>query len=140
MSENLPNPYVKLDQMILSDPSIPQYGDCLRACTAMMLNKDMTDIMHFAEQPERFQDRFINWLIDKGYNVHFYKYWPLGVRYAIAIGPSPRRTAHAVVCKDGVLWHDPHPSHDGIRAVIYFITIERAVHNDVPIYVKKVSE
>ena len=39
--------------------------------------------------------------------------------YAIASGPSPRGTniQHAVVVKDGELWHDPHPSRAGVLSI-----------------------
>lgn len=45
---------------------------------------------------------------------HLWKNAPRGL--AIAGGSSPRGLAigHAVVVKDGKLWHDPHPSRAGI--------------------------
>lgn len=42
--------------------------------------------------------------------------------FAIASGKSPRLATvlHAVVVRDGVLWHDPHPSRAGIVTVDCF--------------------
>lgn len=37
--------------------------------------------------------------------------------YAIASGMSPRGVKHAVIVKDGELWHDPHPDGGGITGV-----------------------
>jgi hypothetical protein len=34
--------------------------------------------------------------------------------YAIGSGKSPRGLYHAVIVKDGQLWHDPHPSRAGV--------------------------
>ena len=38
---------------------------------------------------------------------------PLGL--AIASGIGPRDLGHSVVVKDGELWHDPHPSRQGLE-------------------------
>ena len=38
--------------------------------------------------------------------------------YHIASGRSDRDLMHAVVYKDGILAHDPHPSRSGIHAVL----------------------
>ncbi|MGN8718357.1 hypothetical protein ACTNEU_09100 [Ellagibacter isourolithinifaciens] len=32
-------------------------------------------------------------------------------------GDAPTRTHHQVLYRDGQLWHDPHPSRDGLLAV-----------------------
>jgi hypothetical protein len=37
--------------------------------------------------------------------------------YSIGSGTSPRGHRHAVIMRDGVLWHDPHPSRAGIAVV-----------------------
>lgn len=34
--------------------------------------------------------------------------------YLFVAGMSPRGVMHQVIYRDGVLWHDPHPSHDGL--------------------------
>jgi hypothetical protein len=40
--------------------------------------------------------------------------------YAIGSGTSPRAGYHAVIVKDGVTWHDPHPSRAGIAKLDSF--------------------
>lgn len=37
--------------------------------------------------------------------------------YAIGSGTSPRGMYHAVIVRDGKLWHDPHPSREGVTAL-----------------------
>lgn len=37
--------------------------------------------------------------------------------FAMAYGPAVRGFDHAVVVLDGKLWHDPHPSRDGLLSV-----------------------
>jgi hypothetical protein len=32
-------------------------------------------------------------------------------------GPGSRGVAHQVLYRDGVLWHDPHPSRDGLLEI-----------------------
>jgi hypothetical protein len=47
----------------------------------------------------------------------FHTYGAIPRGYAIACGTSPRELYHAVVVKDGELWHDPHPSRAGLLHV-----------------------
>jgi hypothetical protein len=51
-----------------------------------------------------------------GYELLQVENWPaiLPWGYHVAIGPSPRETSHAVVCLNGIIVHDPHPSKAGI--------------------------
>jgi hypothetical protein len=37
--------------------------------------------------------------------------------FAIGSGTSPRGLFHAVIVRDGALWHDPHPSREGLVAL-----------------------
>jgi hypothetical protein len=39
--------------------------------------------------------------------------------YLICAGTSPRDRLHAVIYKDGKLWHDPNPAGGGIAYVEY---------------------
>lgn len=40
--------------------------------------------------------------------------------FAIGSGDSPRDVSHAVIVRDGELWHDPHPSRAGVRSFEMF--------------------
>lgn len=40
--------------------------------------------------------------------------------YAIGSGMSPRGVMHATITKDGALWHDPHPSGEGVESFTDF--------------------
>lgn len=50
--------------------------------------------------------------------------------YSIGVGPSPRgEFLHAVVCKNGKMVFDPHPSDDGVASFEYhdiFIPLNEA--------------
>lgn len=37
--------------------------------------------------------------------------------FAIGSGPAPRGHHHSVIVRDGVLWHDPHPSRAGLAVI-----------------------
>lgn len=46
--------------------------------------------------------------------------------YSIASGQSPRGILHAVIAKDGVLWHDPHESRAGCEIKEYEVVLRLA--------------
>ena len=60
-----------------------------------------------------------DWLVTRGWSL-FHTYGRIPRGYAIACGQSPRGHYHAVVMKDGALWHDPHPSRAGLVKVEHY--------------------
>ncbi|NHA02006.1 hypothetical protein G5V59_26820 [Nocardioides sp. W3-2-3] len=41
----------------------------------------------------------------------------------LVAGPSPRGVLHQVIFRDGELWHDPHPSRDGVLDVVEVLAV-----------------
>jgi hypothetical protein len=108
-------------------------GNCFEACLASIFDMDLKDVPNFHNK-NWFID-FVEWLNAKGYTSHGTLYRNIesyrgGIDgYYIVAGDSPRgahiKGGHAVVYKDGKLFHDPHPDGTGITAIRYIVLIER---------------
>ena len=112
-------------------------GNCFRACLASILEiqiDDIPDIENLAQ--DRWFPVFHNWLKEQGYeylgwgnpdNLADSKYASGIEGYVIVCGGSPRgySRGHAVVFKDAVMVHDPHPSNLGITHLYGFYMIEK---------------
>lgn len=111
-------------QLILHDPEKGTRGDCQRAVIASLLDLPITEVPHFNETGDvetywRTLQEFCN---NHGYifvemkALQFFT-WnsDLPIYHEIA-GPSPRFPGqyHAVVGKNGKIFHDPHPDRTGL--------------------------
>lgn len=104
-----------------------KYGNCQSACLAMMLGLPLESVPNFAQLAQDTGDNEAYaaqgaWLRERGWGIlTVVKWqslpWPPRHGYFIAGGPSPRGHRHAVIYKDGALWHDPHPEGGGISEV-----------------------
>ncbi|MGN8835322.1 hypothetical protein, partial [Allisonella histaminiformans] len=123
-----------VDQTVLhTDPRRP--GNCFAACVATALGRPLRDVPHFVEWGQMMHngklrddddpDRKLFWSMFLGYCAGA-RVWPVDLdsvedaldgELVFAAGPSPRGTHHQVLYRDGQLWHDPHPSRDGLLAV-----------------------
>ena len=119
------------------------HGNCLSACLASILDMPIADIPNYAtvyQQTGKWIDDFESLLLGRGYQLLEFFYFPQngtwedllkqspGIDgYFICCGPSPRESAggHAVIYKDGVLFHDPHPSRAGLLVLEDAYIIER---------------
>lgn len=105
-------------------------GNCMATCIACILDLEITDVPQFEEinRPQSWEVALISWLIDKGYYIHA----DYPVKYSdgdkkviempndlcIVGGKSTRGDLlHAVIYKDGKLYHDPHPDNTGVLTV-----------------------
>lgn len=98
------------------------YGDCFRASIATVLQTPrVEDVPHFldAGDLDNWWNNFVAWCAERGLE----PYWASAERftppgYYILTGMSPRHegVCHAVVARDRVVIHDPHPSRAGIKA------------------------
>lgn len=112
--EVTPRPVRKINQTAFG-----KNGNCLSACIAMLTGKEIAEIPNWshlggAGSREAFRD----WAKANGFvllSLVQYQHvpWPPQGFY-IASGMSPRGIYHAVIYKDGKLWHDPHPEGGGI--------------------------
>lgn len=102
-------------------------GNCQQAAMASLLELPLDDVIDTACPEMRargFWESIRLWLADRGLKiVHV---WPddeafeerLKGQYSIASGPSPRGPFHhAIVCKNGKMVWDVHPSDDGVLAI-----------------------
>lgn len=122
----------RVDQTILASDPVRK-GNCVSACVATVLGVPLDQVPHFVEyglalgdEPE---DRVSNgnawWAMMLGYFYGAgYELVELDsaeaaerTEYLLVAGMSPRGVLHQVVYRDGTLWHDPHPSRDGVLDV-----------------------
>lgn len=95
-------------------------GNCLQACVATILNEPIELVPHFylfGAAWLRALDLFMN-------------LWSLTVErdsdasgLTIAVGMSPRGVKHCVLCVNGEMVHDPHPSRAGLESVDYHLGV-----------------
>ena len=99
------------------------YGNCQSACLASILDLPLSDVIDTTSDEVRdngFWGPIYDWLADHGLKVvHVGQNDPrLQGQYSIAAGPSPRGPFHhAIICKNGVMVWDPHPSDDGLLEI-----------------------
>lgn len=128
---------VLVDQTILaSDPE--RQGNCLSACVATWLGCPITEVPHFIERGADLHDdawwsMLVGFMAGRGF-------WPYVLdsvdeepgETLFVMGMSPRGVCHQVLYRDGVLFHDPHPSRDGITDVREVLIWRRADHDHTP--------
>lgn len=113
------------DQEFISIPG-KQYGDCMRACVASLLNMNIALVPHFLRDADgksvEFWEGIYDFLDSRGYEMipSIVAYRPKMTAdldgYHIVSGPSPRGNGlyHAVVGRHGDVVFDPHPSRAGL--------------------------
>lgn len=99
-------------------------GNCLAAAVAAYFDLPLEAVPHFIEldddeQGERWWYALVGFMAARGLACHrldsLDEVEPGEV--AFVAGPSPRGVMHQVLYRDGELWHDPHPSDDGVLGV-----------------------
>lgn len=112
------------DQLVLHAPENDQFGDCQRACIGSLLEINPEFIPHFHETGDvlAFWKAMNTYLATKGL-VHL-ETTPINFKqgqfrgkaecWHMIYGNTSRGTRHAVVARDGVMVHDPHPSREGL--------------------------
>lgn len=114
------------------DPKRP--GNCLAACVATALDLPIDKVPHFVEMGMALGDASDPKSEAPGAAWHamllgFYAsrgLWPVHLdapnhadrhETVFVTGPSPRGVSHVVLYREGRLWHDPHPSGDGVVSI-----------------------
>ena len=96
--------------------------DCMRACLATYFGCALEDVPELQSSEWTAQVRQFARKRGFGYvtiavpNEDVFKE-AFSSGMLIVSGKSARERLHAVIYKDGALWHDPHPDSDGIKAV-----------------------
>lgn len=122
-----------VDQTIfVTDPK--RKGNCVAACVATVLGVPLAEVPHFIEFGIAYGDSEDVQEVSHGNN-----WWAMMLGFlagrglwvveldkvtdaergepVLVAGMSPRGVVHQVVYRDGALWHDPHPSRDGVLDV-----------------------
>lgn len=113
------------EQEFINIPGV-QYGDCMRACVASILDLHISEVPHFLRESKGDPEGFWNGIYDfceargLGYLPVQAEFNPTRAAdfggYHIIGGPSPRGGGllHAVVGFNGAIAFDPHPSKAGL--------------------------
>lgn len=113
-------------------------GNCQSACMASILELPLSEVLDTATKEVRDRGfwRSVNeWLAERNLRIESYypnhmKELPKGI-YSIGCGPSPRGDYwHAVVCKNGIMVWDPHPSDDGVLSIERYDVIVKKGEDD----------
>jgi len=119
---------IRVDQTILASDQA-RMGNCLSACVASYLGIPLDRVPHFVEaDPDATVDgseggtgwwfMLLGFMAGRGLApVHLHAVDECPGELLFVAGPSPRGVFHQVLYLDGALWHDPHPSRDGITEV-----------------------
>ena len=111
----------RIDQSVIGPA-----GNCQSACLAMLLGLPLSEVPNFLELLGAGQDDEVSfraqqvWLNERGWGLvtiqargpFFKRHFAKG--YVLVGGKSSRGLPHAVIYKDGELWHDPHPDRGGV--------------------------
>lgn len=143
---------VRVDQTILaSDPK--RKGNCVAACVASIVAVPLERVPHFIEFGIAYGDSDDVHAVSAGNNwwammlgyLAANGYWPVELEaitdadpdeFLLVAGMSPRGVLHQVIYREGRLWHDPHPSRDGvldIREVLAIRALSRFDHTPTPV-------
>jgi len=84
-------------------------------------------VPHFVESPGDWFRDMTEFARDHGYHVTWHNISHPLPAFGLAFGYTNRSSEkHAVVCRDGVMVWDPHPSRDGLTAVTTVVTFDPA--------------
>lgn len=95
--------------------------DCMRACVATYLGVDYEQVPELSGA--NWSDVLRDWLAPRGLGffsatVGHDAFQDVFCKATVIVaGKSPRGILHAVIYRDGKLWHDPHPEGGGIESV-----------------------
>lgn len=117
---------IPLDQTQFSNADEKLKGNCLQTCFASIFELPLEEVPHFASFGSEWGEKLFEWCDAWGI-------WPIWVNksqekfksvtgYTIGCGPGPRGFQHAIVCMDGKMIHDPHPSRAGLIEITDHIT------------------
>lgn len=107
--------------------NVLQKGNCFQAAVASIMELPLDEVPNFIEySDDEWFEKFISFLDSKGYkyNWHYANDEQEIKGYSIGSGISPRATkdcriTHAVICLDGKMIFDVHPSREGVIGDIF---------------------
>lgn len=89
-------------------------GNCMQACIASLLELSLDEVPQFPVHGQFLA--LERWLMPQSIRPVAFPVGKVRVHnvYYIGAGISPRGLRHAVVCKDSIIVHDPHPDNSGL--------------------------
>lgn len=118
-----------VDQTKLHDPEKGVTDNCLAACVATVLEVPLDEVPEFENMGNEQFGELVTFASQLGRRLTYHpgKVPPMG--YSIGTVTSPRfpTERHAVVCLDGKVVHDPHPSRASMNPerIWYYETFEK---------------
>ena len=86
----------------------------MQACVASLLELPLEDVPHFPINGQFLAlERYLKQFDIRPVGLPIGTIHPYNVYY-ISTGVSDRGLRHAVICKDGLMIHDPHPNGTGV--------------------------
>ena len=117
---------IPINQRNLHDPKNGVIGDCQKAAVASILELPYDAVPHFVEQSESVDDYFVRvreWCAENGMTYIWFFFavdprpfmadWNPDIYYIMG-GMSGNGFPHSVVCKGGMMIHDPGVNKPGI--------------------------
>ena len=101
-------------------------GDCLRACLASLSGLPLEAVIDTTDPTlENAWMRHLEvWADERGFALESHETPPEG--WSIMAGTTSRGPdLHAVIGFDGEVWHDPHPSREGLATTRWALTLNR---------------
>ncbi len=115
----------KLIQTRVHNPPI-QKGNCFPTVIACFLDLDSAEeVLQIQEyyDDENWLSMLCNWLNENGWEWGSLRGHAEG--FYLVTGDSPRGIKHICIYKDGSLYHDPHPSGEGLINEEYFEYLDK---------------
>lgn len=114
-------PQLKVMQTKLHDPENGIRGNCLAACLSTVFHIPLDEVPAFEDMSrDTWLPRLRRWLLSIERTLLHFDEDPRCDFLYLANGKSPRGVYHSVVYLRGELYHDPHPSQDGIISAEWF--------------------
>lgn len=112
----------KLEQTRLHNPP-ESVGNCYPTVIACFLDLDSPeDVIQIQEKykEENWNIQLYNWLQERGWNWESVEGHRFDDTYYTVIGNTNRGNSHICIYKNGKLYHDPHPSQEGLVTEVIF--------------------
>lgn len=116
----------EVSQTIVLGDGSGRLGNCLQAAVASTLDLPLDEVPHFAEV-EDWWGALVDFLSAHGVNVYRQPASDGPPVLGLAFGQSLRGVMHAVVCRDGEVVWDPHPSRDGLTSVTSYVRFDALI-------------
>jgi len=106
-----------VDQTKLHDPEKGVNGNCLAACVATMLQVPISMVPEFEDMGDDHFHSIIEFVASQRLRLTYHPGSQPPAGFSIGTVNSPRFPGlrHAVICHDGKVRHDPHPTRASLE-------------------------